>query len=374
MTAWPRRGSLPWLLALACLVVTPPAGAVAPGPGDAFLEGYAAAVLQREFGLTGAVVTVSSGVVSVRAEDLEGVDRQSVLTALSGVPGVVAVRVLELPAPRGVDTAAPPAEAEAPRSEGHLATGFLKAGRLFDPLIADPRWPHFGASYHHYTGSDSQFRNVGAVSFGESFSLYRGDGPLGGQWEAGLQAAVFAIFDLDGESSDLINADYYVALAGSYRHGDWQALVRFFHQSSHLGDEFVLSNRVDRVNLSYEGIGLIVSRYVADEALRLYAGGSYLVRRDPEDLEPAAVQYGLELYSPWHLTRGIRPVAAVDLQNRQQNSWAVDVSARAGLEFEGVQVLGRKLQLMVEYFNGHSPNGQFYRERVSYIGLGAHLY
>lgn len=374
MTAWPRRGPLPWLVALACLALAPPAGAAAPGPGDAFLEGYAAAVLQRELGLTGAVVTVASGVVSIRAEDLEGVDRQRVLGALSSVSGVVAVRVIESPGPApSTDAAAPPAEAEGARPEGTLATGFLKAGRLFDPLIADPRWPHFGASFHHYTG-DSQFRNVGAASFGESFSLYRGDGPLGGQWEVGLQAAVFAIFDLDGESSDLINADYYVALAGSYRHGDWQALARFFHQSSHLGDEFVLSNRVNRVNVSYEGIGLIVSRWFADEAVRLYAGGSYLVRRDPEDLEPGAVQYGLELYSPWSLTRGIRPVAAVDLQNRQQNGWAVDVSARAGLEFEGVQVLGRKLQLMVEYFNGHSPNGQFYRERVNYIGLGAHLY
>jgi hypothetical protein len=380
MTAWVCRARPIWLLALGwCILASTPttSAAAAPPPGDAFLEGYAAAVLQREFGMTGAVVTVSSGVVSVRAEDLKDVDRERVLAALSGIPGVVAVRVVETPtaAPPTVGTS-PPTETEPPATAPgpeKLATGFLKAGRLFDPLIADPRWPHFSASYQYYI-DDPQFENVGAASFGESFSLYRGDGPFGGQWEVGLQAAVFAIFDLDGESTDLINADYYVALTGSYRHGGWQALARFFHQSSHLGDEFLLSSRIERVNLSYEGIGLLVSRYLLDDAIRLYGGGSVLVRREPGSLKPGAIEYGLELRSPWYLARGIRPVAALDLQNRQQNNWAIDLSARAGLEFGGVQVLGRKLLVALEYFDGHSPNGQFYRDRVNYFGIGLHLY
>jgi hypothetical protein len=353
----------------------------APAPGDRYLEGYAAAVLEREFGKPAATVRVSDGVIFVRAEDLAGVDRERVLAALSSIRGVVAAQVVaepSAPTAPSPDVARPapapelPAGAELARPD-RLATGFLKAGRLFDPLIADPRWPHFGASYQRYIDGTG-FRDVGAASFGESFSLYRGDVPFGGQWEVGLQAAVFAIFDLDGDSFDLINADYFAALTGSYRVGDWQVLTRLFHQSSHLGDEFLLSNRVDRLNLSYEGFGAIGSRYVFDDAVRLYGGGSVLLRRDPEDLDRGAIQYGLELYSPWRLAPAIRPVAAIDLQNRQQNSWQLDLSARAGLQFESVQVLGRKLQLMLEYFDGHSPNGQFYRERIDYIGVGLHLY
>jgi hypothetical protein len=38
----------------------------------------------------------------------------------------------------------------------------------------------------------------------------------------------------------------------------------------------------------------------------------------------------------------------------------VDVSVRAGIQFESVRVLERNLQLLVEYFNGNSPDGQFY--------------
>jgi hypothetical protein len=353
------------------------APAEAPAPSDSYIAGYATAVLERELGLRGARLEVLHGVISLRAADLTGVDRERAVSALSALPGVVAVRLIDgTSAPPGSPPPAPESTAQAEPAAAPpeaLATGFLKAGRLFDPLIADPRWPHFGASYQRYLG-DSELRNVGAVSLGESFSLYRGDVPLGGQWEVGLQAGVFSIFDLDGESSDLVNADYFVALTGSYRLGDWQALARFFHQSSHLGDEFLLQNRVERVNLSYEGVGLLLSRYLLDDAVRLYGGGSVLVRRDPSSLDPWAVQYGVELYSPWRLARGIRPVAAVDLQNRQQNNWSTDVSVRAGLQFEGVQVLGRKLLIAVEYFDGHSPNGQFYVNRINYIGIGAHLY
>jgi hypothetical protein len=384
-TARPLRAGV--TLAL-CLLAALAAGAAAgrahaaapagpPAPSDSYLAGYATAVLERELGVRGARLEVIHGVISLRAADLTGVDRERAVSALSALPGVVAVRVVEEPSPpAGPAPPAPESTAQAEPAAAPpeaLATGFLKAGRLFDPLIADPRWPHFGASYQRYLG-DSELRNVGAVSLGESFSLYRGNVPLGGQWEVGLQAGVFSIFDLDGQSSDLVNADYFVALTGSYRLGDWQALARFFHQSSHLGDEFLLQNRVERVNLSYEGLGLLLSRSVLDEAVRLYGGGSVLVRRDPASLDPWAVQYGVELYSPWRLARGIRPVAAVDLQNRQQNDWATDVSVRAGLQFEGVQVLGRKLQIVVEYFDGHSPNGQFYVDRINYIGIGAHLY
>src|SRR5258705_448488 len=83
--------------------------------------------------------------------------------------------------------------------------GYIPGGELlFKPLIADPRWPHFSASYQRYL-DDKQLKDVAAVSFGETFAFYRGR--LGaGWWEIGLQAGVFALFDLDAPSKDLINA------------------------------------------------------------------------------------------------------------------------------------------------------------------------
>jgi hypothetical protein len=33
----------------------------------------------------------------------------------------------------------------------------------------------------------------------------------------------------------------------------------------------------------------------------------------------------------------------------------------------------RKISLLMEYYKGHSPNGQFFKEKIEYFGPGLHL-
>ncbi|MGZ4954062.1 MAG: DUF1207 domain-containing protein, partial [Methylobacter sp.] len=197
------------------------------------------------------------------------------------------------------------------------------------------------------------------------------------QWEAGVQAGVFSDFNLDGPSSDLINTDFVVSAYSSLRAGQFSTFGRIYHQSSHLGDEFLLSKigtNFQRVNLSYEGVDLKLS-YEFPYGIRLYGGGEGLFDRDPNALKIWSVQYGAEFRSPWRMQlASMRPIAAVDVKNHEENDWNYDVSARAGVEFENLQVIGRKFQILAEYYNGYSPSGQFYREKIEYIGLGAHFY
>lgn len=346
-------------------------GAAAPARAavgdDAWLEGYAAAVLERELRLATPSLSVRNGVIFVSAGDLAPTDRARVVTTLQAIRGAARVEVLE----PGAAPPPAPGAAEPPRVLAELQAGFLPGGSLFKPLVADPRWPHFAASYQRYL-RDPQLRDVGAVSFGETFSLYR-DRLGSAWWEAGVQAGVFAVFDLDAESMDLVNADYFVAVPLGYRYRDFSALLRLFHQSSHLGDEFLLRTKSERVNLSYEGVDLKLSWEFGD-LLRIYGGGGYLFDRDPASLDPWSVQYGVELASPWPARNaGWRPIAAVDVQQREQNDWSTDFSLRAGFQFDGVLVT-RNLQILVEYFQGRSPNGQFYRNRNEYIGLGTHFH
>jgi hypothetical protein len=94
----------------------------------------------------------------------------------------------------------------------------------------------------------------------------------------------------------------------------------------------------------------------------------------PEDLQPWSSQMGVELRSPRTFLDGtLRPVAAVDVQYREQNNWHTDLSMRAGVQFEKAPLFDRKIQLLLEYCNGYSPNGQFYREKIEYVGLGIHF-
>jgi len=372
----------PALFALAFAVG--PAAVLAPAmaaPGaDGYIEGYAAAVLEREFQVTAPSLRVQNGVIIVSAADLAGLDRDRVIAALGRVRGTARVEIVDAaggvtgaPGPQGLTVAASAPPVAPPKVLKELATGLLPGGDLlFKPLIADPRWPHFSASYQAYL-NDKQLKDVAAVSFGETFALYR-DRLGAGWWEVGIQAGVFALFDLNAESKDLINADYFVGIPVSYRYQDFSALFRLFHQSSHLGDQFLLNNRVDRVNLSYEAVDLKLSYELFDDVLRVYGGGGYIFRRDPVSLKPGSVQYGLEFRSPWPGPDAKwHPIAAVDVKNQQENGWRSDVSLRAGVQLDGVLVT-RNLQLLLEYFRGHSPNGQFYKQTIDYIGLGAHFH
>ena len=344
-----------------------PATAAAPAPDDPYVAGYAGAVLEREFKVSRRAVTVQNGVLTLDAAQLAGADRARILTVLAALPGVNRVEVREpaTPVPPGRDPAAP-ADLSA------LPTGLLPVGHIFQPLLADPRWPHFSAAYRYYFG-DRDLKHVGAVSFGETIPIFRGGGLGTSQWEAGIQAGVFAVFQMDQPSKDLFNADYFAALYGAWRSGPFSTMGRLFHQSSHLGDEFLLRSRIERVNLTYESVDLKLS-YDLPWGFRAYGGGGYLFDQEP-DLLPWSVQGGVEFRSPWTVASGhIRPVAALDLQSREQNGWNVDVSLRGGIQFENVRVLDRNLQLLVEYFHGNSPDGQFFKRRVEYLGLGAHFH
>ena len=360
-----RRGARVLALALALLAL-PPAVAAAPPP-DAWLEGYATAVLEREVQLTVPSLRATQGVITLTASDVPPADRERVLAALRSIRGVTRVEIVGGPAPAPRD----PAPVGPPLVLAERQTGALPGGTLFRPLIADPRWPHFAASYQRYR-HDRQLRNVAAVSFGETFTLLRERlGPA--WWEIGVQAGVFAVFDLDAESKDLVNADYLVGVPLSLRYRDWSAILRLFHQSSHLGDEFLLRTQTERINLGYESVDLRLS-YEFGDVLRLYGGGAYLFDQEPASLDPWSVQYGAELISPWpSRDAGWRPIAAVDLQHREENDWSLDLSLRAGVQLDGVLVT-RNLQILFEYFRGRSPNGQFYKNQSEYFGVGAHFH
>ena len=251
--------------------------------------------------------------------------------------------------------------------------GIFPAKSLFQPLIADPRWPHFSFSYHRFLGNE-KLRNVAATSFGETFLFYKDYAPFHSNWDIGMQGAVFAIFNLDADSMDLINADYWVCIPVSYRKDELSALLRIFHQSSHLGDEYLIGNAVERINLSYESVSLHVSYDFADW-LRVYAGGIKMLSREPADLEPWSTQYGIELRSSRSFVRGrLKPLAGADFKNWEENGWNTDISIRIGVQLQGKKESARKIHFMLEYFNGYSSNGQFYKDPVEYIGLGTHFY
>ncbi len=197
----------------------------------------------------------------------------------------------------------------------------LPATQLFEPLRADPKEPRFFVSALK-VNSAIQNTTIAAVGFGENFGIVRhGSNPQQG-WQLGISAAVFAQFDLESESSDLMNADYVIGVPVTWRHNDWSGRVRVYHQSSHLGDEFLLRVQPERVNLSFESIEVLVAHDFG--GIRAYGGGEYLFHREPLDLAEGLVHVGLDWqnseasFSFSHLGAA-RWVAGLDVKHWQQD-------------------------------------------------------
>lgn len=251
----------------------------------------------------------------------------------------------------------------------------LPRGDLFRPLLADPKQPQFFASLLWISGPrlDTQ---VSAIGLGENIGLFRA---RDGQWQVSVAAGVFSQFNLRTSSNDLLNTDFVIGVPLSWRRGPTSARVRLYHQSSHLGDEFILNTRPERVNLSFESLEAMLSRELG--SWRAYGGGEYIVRHEPADLDPALLHFGLEYRHAAPILRlgrlgSARLVAALDGKSIQERRWQVGWSYRAGLEFGPARnglILGRSWSVTVEGYDGPAPYGQFYGENVSSLGAGLHF-
>lgn len=249
----------------------------------------------------------------------------------------------------------------------------LPSGGVFCPLFADPKAVRSFATYlRGKFPTDTASRHVGAVGVGDGVALFRIGGPLTGEGlQLGLEAAVFSQFDLDAPSDDILNADYVVGLPLTFRIGSFSARARVYHQSSHLGDELLLraDPPIQRQNLSFESLELIASEELGP--LRLYAGGEYLFRRSPSTLDELLAHAGVEVrLGP---PRGARLVAAVDVKSSEQQDWEPAVSARAGVEiawWRHEDHPPRLTSVVLEFYDGPSPYGQFFLESTRYFGGG----
>jgi hypothetical protein len=215
---------------------------------------------------------------------------------------------------------------------------------------------------------------MASVGIADHFPIARWGGPSPGEGlEVGLVGAVFAQFDLRSASFDLINADYLVGIPFTYRRSGFSVRLRPYHQSSHLGDEFVLrDDGVERQNLSFESIQGLLSQEVGP--VRVYGGGEFLFRREPDTLEELVAHGGVELrLGP---IRGPHVLAAVDLKSTEQQDWDPVVSARFGFDLFFWRDQGhppRRFGVLAEYYTGASPYGQFFQSEIHFLGVGLHF-
>jgi hypothetical protein len=289
------------------------------------------------------------------------------------------VFLLGLPTPIDAQTV------DAPRCGGgvHASVGTGTVGfpedQIFCPLLADPKEARSFMSFLRGTfrsldDPSGEGTSIASVGIGDSFGLVRFGGPDAGEGvQLDVVGSIFAQFDMGAPSNDLINADYIIGVPLTFRRRGFSLRAKLYHQSSHLGDEYLLRDEeIVRENLSFESVELLVSQELG--ALRAYVGGERIFRREPDTLPDSLFHTGVEFRTG--RARKVQLLAGVDLKTTELHDWSPGVSARVGMEVgrpgpEGHP--GRLIMLLVEYYQGPSPYGQFFQDDISYLGAGIHF-
>ena len=263
-------------------------------------------------------------------------------------------------------------------SESQGAVSFPQ-DQIFCPILADPKEARSFVSLLRGTfpsldDPSGKGTTIASVGLGDSFGLigWRGPAPNDGI-QLDVIGSIFAQFDLGAPSNDLINADYIIGLPVTFRRSGFSTRLKVYHQSSHLGDEYLLrSEEIDRKNLSFESIELLVSQEMGP--LRVYIGGERIFRREPDTLPSELFHGGAELRTG--RAGPLQLVSGVDVKTTDLHDWSPAVSGRVGVEMARSGSEGhpaRLVTLMVELYQGPSPYGQFFQDDISYVGVGLHF-
>jgi hypothetical protein len=267
---------------------------------------------------------------------------------------------------------------------GERASEWFPSGDLFRPLLADPKQPQWFALWQSTQSRNERTNaNIGSVAIGENFGFYTRRTGCNG-WQISLLTGIFAQFDLDTSNAALLNVDFNVGVPVTWRQGNWSARLRFYHQSSHLGDELLRANPdFQSIGLQYNEVDLIVS-YDFQTWLRLYGGGAVMVSRQPSTIDRWTGQWGFEARTPTPLGRYyvvglvstpilITPLLTADFKSVEEQGWHINTNLLMGVDVSRADSF-RRLRILFNYYHGYNPYGQFfYSQKTESFGAGAYF-
>jgi hypothetical protein len=245
---------------------------------------------------------------------------------------------------------------------------FLPDGLLYKSYIAGPKEPRFASAWLHQQGHGwiwdvTLGGRVGVLRYGTQGAVR----PQG--WQLDLEGAAFPRLDVEN-AENLMSSDFRFGVPLTWAAGPWQTKFGYYHISSHVGDEYLLTHpNFQRVNYVRDSILLGVG-YFATDSVRLYGETAYAFHYSVA--EPWEFQFGAE-YSPL-IVKGRRgmPFAAVNVQLFEEQDFGGSLNVMAGWQWRS-EISDRVLRVGLQYFNGKSSQFAFYNESEQLVGVGVWL-
>lgn len=177
----------------------------------------------------------------------------------------------------------------------------------------------------------------------------------------GLTIRVTGRFSLDDPKSALISNDWVVGAHAVADRGRTRLVAELFHESSHLGDEYLERFAATRSDWSREALAGWIRHQMGRFSVTGLATYTILGARG---VAPGSAGFGLTYRGPPGPT--LVPEIGVFTEAQQEAGWKFTTSARAGIDVVGAS--GR-LGVGLIYLNGLSSQRQFFGVKSRHVGL-----
>lgn len=259
---------------------------------------------------------------------------------------------------------APPARSQ------NLQYGVVpETDRLFRRLLADPRQPQTTVRYYRLAG-----KNLADVALGNTWGMarWRLPGAGGEDWlfQFNVAGMGYSRFRLSGSVNEFQTIDFFGDLPLEFRRGRVSGQVMLFHESSHLGDDYIRRTGSTGFRYSIEGVRTVLS-YDAHPLVRVYGGGTGLFHDIPKG-QQGGLQYGFEVRSDdlgWNRQHECWVFLAQDFKNYGRSQWNLNSKTEFGVRM-GLPKGARAMRVHAGYFGGKSEYGQFHASREHFWDLG----
>lgn len=232
----------------------------------------------------------------------------------------------------------------------------------FAAFSADPTQPAFGVRLTGIVGGSQRTE----INMGDEVGLVRWDLNGGRKLQFGIMGGVAARFDTSRVTNDFQVADFSVAFPLDYATDKWGLRAMYWHTSSHVGDDYIMSNNLSPAFLEKHVTDdlRLTGDYRPVEGVRLYGGLYYAFNIIPHTSDRWHGQAGAEAElrrdsHAWFLCG--------DLRAHARYGWQPSFNSRAGWKYYGG---AGNLSLFGEFFTGHLPYLAFETEKETHWSFG----
>jgi hypothetical protein len=257
----------------------------------------------------------------------------------------------------------------------------MLGGTYFEGDSFGWHWLPTGLIYHSYMAGVHEPR-MALVAFSNRDGRFLWDATLGGRvgmvqygngdpvnpegYQLDFYGAAIARLDVDNQQ-DLDSTDYVFGLPFTWGDKQWQWKLGYAHVSSHLGDEFAISNPgalANRINYVRDSIVFGTSYYVNPD-WRVYGEVGWAFHASG-GAKPFESQFGTELSKGGPTDGHWTPFLAFNGRVRQDDGFCGDGTIQVG--YLRRNIIDQTLRIGLHYYNGKTSQFSFFNQHEQQLG------